>query len=172
MRRFAYVLVGAGTLALAGQALAQETDSADFTATAQTEPALLFECPDNLRFGTLAVRSDNAESVVTINAAAGHTGTISGTGVVQIGTAGPARCTVTNAKSGTASAALTTSNGLPSAFQLLDGTNTLDATAVLDKTTVADSSDVLYIGGTVTIPAGHSNHGVQYLATVTLTVTD
>lgn len=175
MKRFAYVVLGVGSLALAGQALAAETDSTTFTASATTQEAIDVVCGDQLNFGTLAVKSGNAETTLAVG------GAPSTTDVYVVSAGQVASCTVSGVDNVSgATAVLTASTGTPN---VTDGSNlddvqltgtgltTLTADLVLSKTSgILD--EVITVGGTLTIPTiPAGGHGLVD-ATVTLTVTD
>lgn len=182
MKRFAFVLVGAGSLVFAGQALAQETDSATFTASATTQEAISVACSRNLNFGTLAVQTTGgSQTTVNVPATSGGTATSSGSSVYVVSAGQSALCTVSGENNagtadGTASLASgaatftgTTLSGVPLEDTGI-GTGTLSADIELSQATAVGNGD-LFIGGTLTIPANHAEYAT-YEATVTLTVTD
>ena len=182
MRRFAFVVFGVGSLALAGQALAQETDSATFTASATTQEAISVVCSRNLSFGTLAVqKTGGSQTTVDVPATSGGTATSTGASVYVVEAGQSALCTVsgednTGTADGTASLASggAVFTGTTLAAVPLDdtgaGTGTLSADIELSQAAAVGNGD-LYIGGTLTIPANHAVY-TTYEATVTLTVTD
>lgn len=180
MRRFAIAVVGAGSLAFAGQALAQETDNTTFTASATTQEAIAVSCSQNLNFGTLAVDPNGATAAtVTVAASSGATASSNNPEVYVVDGGQVAVCTVSgeNGTDGTASLAATGAGAfsvdtLP-AVPLEDqgaGTGNLSADITLSSATGIGDGD-LYIGGALTVPAGHAVYST-YQATVTLTVTD
>jgi len=175
MKRFAFAVLGAGSLA--AMSVSAMADTADFTVTATTQAALLVTCADNLRFGIIGVEPINAEATITVAASSGATASSSNLAAVYPeGTSGPAACTVTNEEGGDATASLAGTGGTfagttLSGLTLNDGASgTLDADVELSKAT-AIGNETFYIGGVLTIPASHTTYGT-YTETVTLTVTD
>lgn len=176
MRKLLLATTAAAFVASAGSAFAEEA-SATFDATATTQAAISVSCGTNLRFGTLSVHGSNAEATVTVGASDGGTASSSNTSAVYAAAAdsGNGACTISNETGGDATASLAGSAGTfsgttLSGTTLSDGTNTLSADIELSKAANI-SSETIYVGGTLTIPANHTNFGA-YSDTITLTVTD
>jgi hypothetical protein len=174
MKRFAFAVLGAGSLA--AMSVSAMADTADFTVTATTQAALSVTCADNLRFGTIGVEPTNAAATITVAASSGATATSSDNAAAYPeGVSGPAACTVSAETGADATASLAGTDGTfagttLSGLTLSDGTNSLSADVTLSKA-AAIGNETIYIGGALTIPAAHILYGA-YTQTVTLTVTD
>lgn len=168
---------------LAGSALAllaafpAQASTDDFLVTVTTQAALVVECTENLRFGTVSVVSGNPEAEIQV-LQTGSSSTQPDTVILADGTAGWAVCSVSGA--GAAQQfALSAETGDVGAndFAFIEnlelvgpGGNILFADIATDRRSVGASSEVV-IGGSLIIPANHTQFG-DYQATVTLTVTD
>lgn len=171
-----HLFYGAGSAACAlvpGIAIA---GSASFTVSATTQPAVAVSCSENLRFGTISVEPNNSEGTITVAASSSGSATGSNSDVYPSASeSGPASCTVTNSSGSDAGAQLSAaSTGVSGAalsdVRLTDGNNSLSADIALSKAS-GIGNETLYIGGTLTIPAGHVNWGT-YSETITVTITE
>ena len=178
MKRFALVVFGAGSLAAMSASAMADTDT--FTATATTQAALTVTCTENLRFGNIGIEPNNNAATITVDAVDNDTADSNDATVYPASGSGPASCTVANEDGANATASLAAAGASWAAPTLSGvtltepGTATLTATATLSETTgIGDVSgnDVLYVGGTLSIPAAHTVFST-YSATLTLTVTD
>jgi len=140
----------------------------------------------NLSFGTISIASGNTAGSVSVAASSSATAIPSGNGISVSGSSRPALCTVTDVvASGGAAVSLsggegnggTYTAGVLSGVKLKNANNdTLDLELNVDKTNVAvtGSSGIgkpVYIGGTLSIPAGTSLRGT-FTADFTITVTE
>ncbi|MFW6028420.1 MAG: DUF4402 domain-containing protein [bacterium] len=173
MKKHLLQLAAAGFGLLPGIALA---GSASFTVSATTQPAVSVTCTDDLQFGMISVEPDNTEGSITVDATSSATATGSDADVYPATSdSGPAECTITGTSDSDATAQLsatsTTETGATlSDVKLMNGDSTLSALVELGKSG-GIGDETLYIGGTLTIPAGHVDWGT-YTETITVTVTE
>lgn len=169
-------------LALAAALLAASPAQAELIVIqVSTGTALSIECTDTLAFGTIIVPGNNSAATVTVAPSAAAVAVPQGN-VSVAGASAPVDCTVIADDDGPTSLSFALSGGSGAfnpangsmAAVLKKGSDQLDAVIQLNAvsgTVGAGAAVNLYIGGTLTVPAGFTQFGNYQSDPITVTVT-
>jgi len=166
-----------GVLALLLPVTAQaETLTGSMEVTGLEQMALSLDCDATVQFGTVSIAPGNSQGTVTLSPQDGSV-TVSGTGLT-VAEAGRAACVVAGESGGDATATLSASDATCdvtgcSGLDMSGPAGSLpDSVSLTLSKTSGIGDETFHIGGSFTVPANFTQHGIYSSQTVTVTITD
>ncbi|UZJ45091.1 DUF4402 domain-containing protein [Marinimicrobium sp. C6131] len=159
--------------------------ASDLPVIVNTGPALEVNCDTNLNFGAILIAGDSEGGAVQLLAEASAVATITGgSGLALAGASQPARCSVTAVSGTTVTLSLSGGGGvfdpatgvLSGALLSSSGNDTVSVDLSLShiggEPGTSEEAEPVYIGGTLSIPAGASAIYGVYEEVFTITVVE